>query len=229
MKPAELYALFRSDTTDTVTPYLWSDVEVWLYMNEAYQMFVRLTGGVGDSTSDITDVAVVAGEALAEVSPSILKFRKAVLQSTGRNLRIVNEADLPTLDLNDYGLHTSALDNASGAVRLLVIAEDKDADRGFVRWVQVPEQDDTVHLSVRRLPLDTITSASTRFADVQQQHHMSLLDWMKYRAYGKQDADTFDRETSEASQLRFERYCARCLREESRYRSDLAAVAYGGL
>ena len=97
MLSEELFDAFRSDVSDVSAPYLWSDSEVWRYMDDAYKMFARLTGGVPDSTSDLTQIDVVAGEADAEVSPLILKFREARLLSTGLKLTIVNhtEHDMP--------------------------------------------------------------------------------------------------------------------------------------
>lgn len=59
MKVQELYDQFRSDAMDTVAPYLWSDTNVYRYMDDAYKMFVRLTGGIGDFTTQ--DVAIATG------------------------------------------------------------------------------------------------------------------------------------------------------------------------
>src|SRR5665647_2592591 len=56
MTSDELYALFRSDVVDATAPYLWTDVEVWNYMNDAYKSFVRKIGGIPDNTSLSTKV-----------------------------------------------------------------------------------------------------------------------------------------------------------------------------
>ena len=51
MNVQELLDQFRSDAFDLALPYLWSDTDVLRYMNDAYGMFVRLTGGIGDFTT----------------------------------------------------------------------------------------------------------------------------------------------------------------------------------
>jgi hypothetical protein len=55
----EVLDQFRSDAIDYVAPYLWSDTDALRYMNDAYGMFVRLTGGIADFTT--VDTAVATG------------------------------------------------------------------------------------------------------------------------------------------------------------------------
>ncbi len=57
MNVQEVFDQFRSDAVDEVAPYLWSDTDVFRYMNDAYSMFVRLTGGIADFTTQDTTVA----------------------------------------------------------------------------------------------------------------------------------------------------------------------------
>ena len=70
MNVQELYDQFRSDMQDEEQDFLWTDVELFRYMNEAYRMFVRLMGGIADFTSDLCAVPIVAGEQIgAKVFP----------------------------------------------------------------------------------------------------------------------------------------------------------------
>ena len=89
----ELYDFFRSDVVDTGEPPLWSETEVFGYMDDAYRSFVRNIGGVPDVSSAITQVKVVAGKMYATVSPLILRFTQAYLVSTGQEVKIVNEQE----------------------------------------------------------------------------------------------------------------------------------------
>ena len=226
MTSDELFDAFREDVADMSAPYLWSDSEVWRYMDDAYKMFVRMTGGVADSTSAITQIGVIAGEADAAVSPLILKFRDATLVSTGRALKIVNFTDIPLKTTPDYGsLRNIYLNKMPGEVRYMLIGQQ----RKLVTWLQVPMADDTVALSVYRLPLDRITGPDQEFSDIGEEHHEHLLLWMKSRAYGKQDAETFDKGRRDEYKVAFSDYCSMASAEWERAKTKVRSVAYGGI
>jgi len=225
----ELYALFRSDVTDAVAPYLWSDTEVQAYANDAYSMFVRLTKGIPDSTSALTQVPVVAGEATATVSPLILKFKSAYLVSTGKDLRIVNEGEVPRLGTKRVGEQVDSHRNPNvGNVSHMVVGLGRNAASGGVRWHMIPKDNDTVQLSVMRLPLSKV-EPGFEFDEIGEEHHYHLLLWMKHLAYGKQDAETFDRGRRDEFERKFREYCGQATREWDRYRTHTQVVAYGGL
>lgn len=226
MDSTGLYEAFRSDVVDTAQPYLWSDDEVWRYANDAYRMFVRLTGGVADFLSDVCSVDVVAGEPVAELHPAILRIMEANLRSDTRVLQIINSTDLGKMRSSDYGqIKQLALDMRTGPVRYMV----QGLKRGQVRWVQVPEENDVVDMLIYRLPLNMITGDGQELTDVPEDHHIHLLDWMKHLAYKKQDADTFNPRASEQSKQDFEAYCSFTKAEWERYIHKPRAVVYGGL
>jgi hypothetical protein len=226
MIAGELYDLFRSDVVDVELPYLWSDVEVYLYMDDAYKMFVRLMGGVADNTSAITQVPIVTGEPTADLDYRILKHRGARLASNNRPLDLVNLQDGPVVPSSDYGiLYFSGADRQNGPVRFMVIGEQDDV----VRWVQVPIEDDTALLSIYRLPLNDITGPTDVFTDVRPHHHIHLLKWMRHLAYSKQDAETFDRAKSDENKEDFFEYCSIAKAEWERQKSKTRVVGYGGL
>lgn len=229
MTADDLYDLFRSDVVDAVEPYLWSDTEVWNYMNDAYRMFARLTGGIPDASSGITQLTLVPGQATNEVSPLILRFRSAYLLSDGTELKIINEAELPRLTASDYGQNNPQRRNLlQGKVTHMVTGLDRSALNGVVRWVYIPDAADTVQLSVQRMPADVI-EAGGEFYEIGEEHHEHLMLWMKARAYGKQDAETFDRGRRDDYAQAFRAYCAEVKAEWNRYRSHTMSVAYGGL
>lgn len=226
MNSGELYDRFRSDVVDVEKPYLWSEDEVWGYMDAAYKLFVRDTDGIGDATSSATEVSVSAGEAFSDVHPSILKFRQAFLASTGAELNIINTQDTAKLTTSDYGVLRS-LNAASqpGPVRNMIVG----LERGKVRWAQVPVVDDTVNLVTYRLPLAAITGDGQGF-EIGEEHHIYLLLGMKAQAYQKQDAETFDRGRATDNEARFTAYCAKAKAEAERYKSKpVRSVVYGGI
>ena len=226
MNSSTLYELFRADTCDLRKPYLWGDDEVFRCMNEAYCMFVRLTGGIADFTSEATSAQIVSGESLASIHPSILRVMNAKRRSDNGEIRIINSPDLSKLVTSDYG-HIKRLvsDTSSGPVNYMLLG----AQRGTVRWIQSPVEDDWCDMMIFRLPLNTIDDAEQELCDVEEHHHYYLLHWMKHLAYLKNDADTLNPSASADASSLFRNYCAEVRGENSRYEHKHREVAYGGL
>lgn len=229
MNAQELYDQFRSDMSDVSSPYFWSDTDVFRYMDDAYKMFVRLMGGIADFTSDFTRVDITAGEATATMDKRILRVMNATKVSSGGKIEIINETDLPMIRDNDYGrVRPSYNDNTPGIVRYMIIG----AQRGVVKWVQVPEVDDVAQLSVYRLPATKITSNTDLefdFDEIGEEHVTHLGLWMRSKGYAKADADTFNGPLAEKFEKDFRAYCALAKAEWDRYKHKNREVVYGGL
>lgn len=230
MNVGELYQQFRGEVMDIAKPYLWSDWEVYGYMDDAYRMFVRLIGGVADFTSSLTQIDVVAGEAVATLDKRILRVESARLVSVNRPLDIINKGNMTPQFQRDYGVVREAfLDNTPGALRYMVIGEE----RGKCRWIQVPMVDDVVALHVFRLPMEHIdrTNPDTKFEfdEVGEEHVPHFTLWMKHRAYMKADVDTFDKGKADGFKAQFTDYCTLAKAEWERYKYKPREVAYGGI
>lgn len=227
MNSTELYALFRADTTDTVAPYLWSDLEVFRYMNDAYYMFVRRTGGIPEYyNDDVCLINVTAGDETSALHPKILFIREAHLQPKGETVKIVNMQDLKYLQDEDYGLLRQFTSTQTiGKVKYMVIGVQDD----IVKWVSIPDVDYQVRLLVERLPLDDIIGMGQEFDGVKDHHHLYFLCWMKFLAYSKQDADTFDKIKAAEEQQKFLAYCLSARQEKEQYKHKVRVVRYGGI
>lgn len=227
MTPDYLYTKFRSDTTDAAPPYLWSDDEVYDYMDEAQRMLCRNTQGLPDATSIATTVPIVANQPFASIHPSILLIREATLASTSEKLRVLNFEDLEVAyACDDYGNQVPLFNvlNSTGNVGAMVIGMETDK----VRWVYIPVANDSVNLLIYREPLYKITEDSTSF-EVHGRHHRPMLWWMKHLAYSKQDAETFDRGKAEENKKRFEEYCEMVYDELQRAKHKNRHMKYGGI
>lgn len=230
MKASELLTLFREDLFDTAEPFFWSDAEVYGYMADAYRMFVRLTGGIADFTSDLTRVPIVTGERIGVLDKRIMRIMEAYRASDSSKIEVVNETDLIFKRDNDYGqIRPIYLDTTPGPVRYMVIG----SERGKCKWVQVPEVDDVAQLYIYRLPLDTIaldgTSADFDFQEIGEEHHQHLLLWMRRCALLKADADTFNKGKADDFEKKFIDYCNLAKAEWERSRTKVRRVTYGGL
>lgn len=227
MDSTELYARFRADVYDSREPYLWSDTEVFQYMDAAYKQFVRLTGGIADASSDLTQLPVSAGDPWVSLDPRVIDIRRASLQSNGRELVIANHASLANyVAAYDYGFaRPPRIDNTTGEPRYLVT--DLEQDR--LRMIPVPVAADTIELAVHRLPLKPIKGKGEKFAEVPEQHHEYFLLWMKKLAYSKQDAETRNDKLAERFDGEFRVYCGQAKAERGRREHRVRTVAYGGL
>ena len=229
MNALELYDRFRSDVVDVLKPFIWSDDDVFRYMDDAYKMFVRLTGGIADFTSDFTRVDIVAGDPIGIYDKRILRIMKATRLSDNGKITVINQTDLSFIRGDDYGLLRPAyLDNAPGRVTQMIIG----MERGKCQWVQVPEVDDTAVLHIYRLPKDRIApgiDAEFDFPEIGEEHVLHLGLWMRHKAYAKADTDRFNGPLSEDFKRQFADYCVFAKEELERAKHKNREVVYGGI
>jgi len=226
MNSTDLFNAFRSDVRDEVTPYLWSDNDLVRYANAAQIQFCKLEGGIADSSSAATQIAVVSGQAFATLHSSVLKVRHARRVSDGRELELMNLEDVqqgynqPT----DYGISsTSTSLTSTGEVRAMVLGMELNK----VRWLQIPVANDTVQMTINRKPLTTITGAGIAL-EIEADHHEYLLLWMKYLAHMKQDAETYDKGRADNFKAQFEEYCRQAKIDRERREHKFRTMSYGG-
>ena len=218
MNSSELLALFREEMNDLEDPYLWSDRLLYAYMNEAQEKFCRETEGIEDaSTSSVCRINIAPAADWYPISPKILKLRRATRADTGRPLRLINSEKAPQEGV--------LFDGRPGPLSTLVTGLEKHKLRAW----PMPNESLVVELTVFRLPLETITDAGNQEFEIDEQHHLALLMWMKHRAYGKEDVETYDRRKAEDFEGRFLMYCVRAREEQIRARREVGTVAYGGL
>lgn len=225
----ELMDRFRLDVVDTALPYLWTDEEVVSYADDAYRMFVRLTGGIADfTTEEVVRIPLVTGEELYGTHNSILRVMTATLESDGTEIKVLNATDLPNLFTNvtDYGqLRTLAMKNTPGLPKYLIVG----MQRNLAKVIQIPVVDDAILLYVYRLPLVHIVDGSHPLDEIEEDHHIHLLKWMKSLAYNKQDAETFDKTKAKEAEDAFRTYCLQCKTEWERYKAKVRVVQYAGI
>lgn len=221
MDSTALYELFRSDAQDEVAPYLWSDAEVYSYMDDAQKMFCRLQGGIADATSPATRVVVEAGSEYMNLSPLILKIREARRSPDNRGLELLNFEDLQHNDFGEVQGHSAS--SRQGNVSALVLGLD---DRKL-RLIGTPTETLTISMVVYRLPRETIEGGGQDL-EIAEVHHRHLLHWMKHLAHQKQDAEVYDRGRSEMFRRTFVEYCDQAKAERERREHKYRTVTYGG-
>lgn len=218
MNTSEVLVQFRSDMADQAEPYLWTDEEVFSYINDAQRMFCRLTDGIADaSTPAVTVLSVVPGTDWVPLHPTIKRIRSATRSDTGKDIDIINRDDMVQ--------RRWVFDGTTNAVRALIIGMERKKARVF------PKSNETVdiNLTVFRLPLVAITADGDQDFEIDEEHHLHLLSWVKHLAYLKQDAETFDRMKAKEFEDIFRAYCDEAKGEERREAFKVRTVAYGGI
>ncbi len=216
MNSTEIVTLFRETVEDEVAPYLWSDELAFQYLDDAQKMFCRLTGGLGDGSSPLTQLTYTDTDEWLDISPLILKFRGAMDRVTGRPVTIVNFEDM-----REHGLR---FDGKTGNVGYLVIG----IEPGRARLYPKPVADGDIDLIVDRLPLKRITDAGDQKLEIAEQHHQHMVLWMAHRAYSKQDTETADRNRAADFEMKFRNYCDEAKHEKERALHKTRVVNYGG-
>jgi len=206
-----------------------NDAEIWRMIDTAYKQFVRSTGGIPDFTSEVTELVVADNVTELELSPLVLRIQEAYRQSDNGQVRVINTEDLTRLagqDGCDYGaLRRQIMRNEKGRVDFLLTG----AQKNIVRPVKLPTEVDVIRLMVYRLPLIPITDYDQTFDDVDEQHHIHLLDYVKHLMYRRPGSKYYDLGQSESYRKLFEAYCeeAKCEAERARFRPGV--IQYGGL
>jgi len=213
MTPSELLVLFRLEVDDAAEPFLWSDMEFGYYLNDAQDVHIRLTGGIADRTSPLTKVIYKAGDQFVKYDPRILHI-KGAWDEANQVLTIKN------IDNFERGLD----DGRTGPIQFLIT----DVEEGKVQLYPIPAAAGWIKLYVYRRPLQDITAQSEAL-EVPAQFHLNLLNWVKYKAYLKQDVETFNTSRADEFKTAFVDGLIAARREKSAREDSKRLMAYGGI
>lgn len=221
MTPRGLHDSFKRDVADYATPSLWSDEEIYEYMNWSLDQFCIGWGGIVDSSSALTTLKAMPDQEFVKISPRILKIKTAYSTTKNRRVKILNQQDVMAgYCVDDYGFEfRNIYESRPGPVRGIII--DMGAGKG--RWVDIPTEDEMIKLVVERLPLCEISCQGAGDIELGDEFLRTILLGMKSQAYDKQDAESFDKSKAEKFLDLFNLYVrqARSVREarESKVRT----------
>jgi hypothetical protein len=223
-----LVTLFRQDVDDlpgdTVndvnwknddTGLLWTNQEIVRYANAAVSEFVVRNPILDqDTQSTVTRISVLADTNVYSYDARILSIRRMkFVDVEGSEWRLVKRTtDWMDRYITDWDLEAMPL---TGVVLYYV----EDSDHRTITLYRTPELDGTLHMVTDRLPFEQMAWAKRhqQKPEIDFVHHLDLLDYMKYLAYRKRDAETDDEKMSAAFLTTFttnvgERPSARLLR-----------------
>lgn len=170
MNLTTLIETFRNLADDTEMPYLWTDQEIILFLNEAEaEAATRSSLLVESIDPDLCSIAVLADTEFYETNPSIIELRRVKLDST-----LLVRSSFSQLDAiseaweTETGTPTKYVQTLKG-----------------IRLYPIPEVNHTLSLTVVRLPVPMTEEGP----EIPTSFHAALLDWALYLAYSKRDVD----------------------------------------
>ena len=192
MNVEELIAEYRSITDDRAVPYLWSDMDIAGYADDAVNEACERARLIEDRvTSAVCNIALVAGVPDYPLHPSIFFIKRIT-----HNGQLLEET-------SSEKLHTQwqAWETRTGQPQAFVYDQSTT-----LRIFPIPKEPGAVKLTVYRLPLASLSAENENAVpEIPVRYHKRLLDWMLYRGYSKQDADTQDVTKAQAYAREFER------------------------
>lgn len=210
MNTTELLAVFREEVADKALPYLWADALVYTYIDDAQKQFCRDTYGIEDARS--FSITTVAGNEWYAVDPKITQVER-MLDSRGDSI--------PVLTMPEATKRGIRLDGASGTPIVFI----KGLQKGFLRAYPIPSEPLVYALHTRRLP--SLVEPGDDF-EIDEQHILNLLLWVKYRAYSNQDVEANDAAKADDFKSRFASYCEKSKTEQGRLNRNVAVVTFRG-
>jgi len=190
MTLAELIARFRREEVDAVEPYLWSDVELTAWFNEAQDEACRRALLLIDSKSPAAKVSFAAGAMGIELDPSVIFVRRAALAAN--NIPLMPRV-ARTMDEEVPGWEGAM----ASTPRVFV----PDWQTDYLRFWPPALTGGTLNMTVVRLPADVMGTSGE--PEIAARYQPFLLDWVRFRAYSKQDAETFNATKAEKNEEAF--------------------------
>lgn len=171
----------------------------WLitsYANDAENEACRRARLIVDSTSMsntniICSIDIVAGTSVYVFDPRIIFIRRAKLVSASKPL-----GKAPFWELDE---HYPNWDTKTGTVDRVVTG----MDTGSIRLFRIPVANDTLHLTVVRLPLRPMSQHQDE-PEINDRFHRSLVYWIKHKAYNNTDSELFDKNRADVHLALFE-------------------------
>lgn len=192
MTLADLIDDFREESHDLGTPPFWSFERLAKIASEGQREACRRGDLLIDSTGPMCFASVTAGDPVVTLDPRALEVKRIRLASRGFQLCPVTTGHMDGC--------SSTWEQDSGEPTNFVT----DYQTGAIRLYPIPVADDDLLLTVRRLPLADLVDDADE-PEIRLEAQPALVQWMLYRAYSKQDADTFDPQKSARALAEFER------------------------
>lgn len=216
----DLIASFRVDADDkaqslngSTSDLLWPDDDVTRWFNEAVEEAALRKRLIFDETTpEVCEIAVEEGVSGYPLNSALVEITAAFLHTAGSE-RVIR---LTATDRDEMDRIRPDWRTERCTPKYFIQEDTRIYLPGIV------DADYTMKLEGYRLPLDDEQmSDESDVPVIAQAHHRFLVHWPLHRAYGKQDADTFDPNRAALALDAFEKYFG--LRPDADLRKDQQA------
>lgn len=201
MTGKQLVAILRLELDDTQIPYLWSDVELLAYANEAEKeavmralLITDRTTSSDSGTAGICSIPISEGTGNYRLSSLVIQILRCDQIGTAGTYGPLGEYSRDEADELFYGWEQS-----TGAPEAFI----SEANNEFQIIPGISSVNGTARLVVNRFPLVDFTLDTEPEINIVYQRKM--LNWAKKLAYLKNDSDTLNVSMSDICDKQFER------------------------
>lgn len=195
MKLAELTRRFRADAKDEVKPYLWSDRAIKDFLNEAEQLACvcgRLI--LEESDSAVCEISLSVGEHTYPLHAKLYEIVSLNIVNAAGEMQSIELRSREWLNANEPGWRAStclAYAAIQGDTSIRIVGEILEGDELLIEGY--------------RLPLGNMESGDDS-PEINESHHVHLIDWALHKAFLIPDADGFDPTKAAEREDKFTRY-----------------------
>lgn len=191
----DLISAFRDETQDTRTDEpLWSDRLLIRYAVESMHEACRRAGLLIDSQSSMCLVSATPSDPMIKLDGRVLSVLRIVLED-------VPDIPLVRMSVTDMDSRMPGWERSSASCPIWYV---EDYQTGYLRLVPSLTYATNLRMTVSRLPLED-PAKKTDAIEIRMEYVNSLVQWMLYRAYSRQDADSFDPKKAATALAEFER------------------------
>lgn len=222
MNAGEAIRIFRSEVLEA-NRFFVVDTELYRYLNEGYNEFVRQ----GSGTPDTIILDADAGEPELDVPQYVMRIKSVRRLNDGQSVRVINYTDLERGAVYDYGRRCDMglnLDD-TGEVRYFMLGAKKHT----ARLIAIPDVSQEIELLVDRMPMNKITGPTSTFSDIDEVHQPAMLDWLKAKAFRRPAKGLLNPQLAEFFENSFNAIVAEAQGAQNLFKSKVRNVQYGGV
>lgn len=229
-------SILRDTSTIVAGPQdtLWSDDALMRYMNEAQQLFCRETLSLLDATtSDITRITLVAGQAEYPLSPKVINVYSAGIEGEGRDMVHAGHSLVDQRTGAQPLTSDIAFADPVAPAKVSECPTVYTTDEDTLTFRVYPEASDkcdgrVVRLRVARLPVKDLSLDNLDASpEIREEYHLGMLDWAAYRALSNHDSDAEAGNRAEKRKEQFENMLEKVKLDIRRRRFSPTAWKFG--
>lgn len=194
---AQLIKRFRSAAFDLEEPYLFSDAEITDWLNEGLDEAAVRSRLIHESVDpDVCHIVVLPGVSVYPLHESLhevdcLHLFDEMISSQAEELIQIAQDDLTNV-CHDWRTRT-------GQPRYVIVNDTS------IRLSPTPTTGALIKLEGYRRPLQPMV-VDTDKPEINTVHHETLIEWVKYKGFGRPDSEVFDPTKSATAETIFTNY-----------------------